>query len=295
VAPIPSRARAASDSAAVVANLDQQIQTHDGHVALNATQYSATMYTVGANQPKVDIHFDNCQHRAQLPAGFAKMLTGVPVPDGAVGSAGTDSEISIHQPATGRLWEFWKFERKPGNLYSACWGGEISDTSRNPGVFPYPFGATASGLPLAAFVIRTGELLHGQIDHAIGIEVINARRGVTSWPANRTDGNGGGDAPSDPVEGERFRLNPDVNLAKLHLNPLALTVARAIQKYGMIVTDQSAGAVAIQAQDPRSYESQHQGRDPYTAVAGQMPTYMWLVGIPWNDLQAMPMNYGRNS
>lgn len=181
----------------------------------------------------------------------------------------------------------------PGGGYSACWGGEIDDVSSNLGVFPYPFGATATGLPLAGFTIRTDEVTSGAIDHTLGMNVIAARADTASWPANRSDGNGEGDDATDPVEGQRFRLDPSLNLARLHLNPLALMVARAAQTYGLIVTDQSTGAVTIQAQDPRAYMAAHGGRNPYTAVAGPMPLYELLAGIPWSDLQAMPLNYGR--
>lgn len=289
---IPPGARPASDSNATVANLVQQIRSHDGHVALNASSYTATLYTVGAHQAKVNVGFDNCQDRSSLQAGMARALSSVPVPRGAVGSAGSDSEVSIYQPATNRLWEFWKFQRAASGRYSACWGGEITDVSGNPGVFPYPYGATASGLALAAFVLRAHEVASRYIDHALGVNVISARRGTVSWPADRTDGNGAGSAATDPVEGQRFRLNPKLDLAKLHLNPLALLVARALQRYGMIVTDQSTGAVAIQAQNPDTAGSQRP-RDPYAVLAGKMPTYRWLVGIPWSQLQAMPLNYGR--
>lgn len=289
---IPADARPASDSAAIVANLVRQIRSHDGHVALNATSYTATLYTVGAHQAKVDIGFDNCQGRSTLQAGMARALSGVPLPRGAVGSAGSDSEISIYQPASNHLWEFWKFQRSASGRYTACWGGEITDVSRNPGVFPYPYGATASGLALAAFVLRTHEVSSRRIDHALGVNVISARHGAVSWPADRTDGNGGGDDATDPAEGQRFRLNPKLDLARLHLNPLALLVARALQRYGMIVTDQSTGAVAIQAQDPDP-DGSRRARDPYAALAGKMPTYEWLAGIPWDQLQAMPLNYGR--
>jgi hypothetical protein len=294
ITPIPADATPAPDSAAVVANLDQQIRSNYGRVVLNATQYTATLYTVDASQPLVNVEFDNCQNKPSLPAGLAKALTGVPIPNGAVGSPGSDSETSIYQPSANRLWEFWKFEPQPHGRYSACWGGEITDVSQNLGVFPSPYGATASGLPLAAFVIRINEVAEGEIDHALGIEVINARLGVASWPADRSDGNGGGDNATDPMEGQRFRLNPGLNLSKLGLNPLARMVARAIQKYGMIVTDQSTGALAIQAQDPGPYEEAHDGQDPYASVSNGESVDSVLQGIPWSQLQAMPTNYGRS-
>ena len=68
-------------------------------------------------------------------------------------------------------------------------------------------------------------------------------------------------------------------------------VARALQSYGAIVTDQS-GAVTVQAEDPRPYETGG-APDPYTAYFTG-PQYSWLKDIPWQDLQAVAMNYGES-
>ncbi len=288
--PIPTRARPARDSRAIVANLDQQITQYYGHVALNTVSYSSTLYTVGPRRRQTQIAFDDCHGQSSPPAHLARVLAAVPVPSGAIGSEGEDEETSIYQPSSNRLWEFWKFQPTSAGHYSACWGGEIRDVSRNPGIFPTGYGATASGLPLVGFVVRIAELQRRRIDHTLGLEVVRARRGVFSWPANRTDG-WDSDA-TDPVEGQRFRLNPELNLAKLHLNPVALTIARAMQRYGLIVTDQS-GSVAVQAQDPRPYESAHHGLNPYARL-DRIPTYELLDAIPWDQLQAMPLNYGQH-
>jgi hypothetical protein len=288
--PIPSSARPASDSHAIVANLAKQVSSYYGHVALNTVSYSTTLYTVGPNRPEKQIAFDDCHGETSPPGHLARVLSRVPVPTGAVGSEGEDEETSIYQPSSNRLWEFWKFQRGHDGRYSACWGGEIDDVSRNPGIFPTGYGATASGLPLAGFVVRISELQDHQINHTLGLEVVRARRGIFSWPANRTDGYDSN--PTDPVEGERFRLNPKLNLTKLHLNPVALTLARAMQRYGLIVTDQS-GSVAIQSEDPRPYESEHHGTNPYTQMQHGTPTFELLDAIPWNQLQAMPLNYGK--
>lgn len=288
--PIPAAARPARDSRAIVANLTKQISSYYGRVALNTVSYSSTLYTVGSKRPLERIAFDGCHGQTAPPAHLARVLSGVPVPTGAVGSEGEDEETSIFQPSSNRLWEFWKFQGATGGHYSACWGGEIHDVSRNPGIFPAGYGATAAGLPLAGFVVRIAELQHGQINHTLGLEVVRARRGAFSWPANRTDGYDS--EPTDPVEGERFRLNPRLNLAKLHLNPVALTIARAMQRYGLIVTDQS-GSVAIQSEDPRPYESEHHGANPYARLEHGIPTFELLDSIPWNQLQAMPLNYAK--
>jgi hypothetical protein len=232
--------------------------------------------------------WNNCQGKSSLDPGFAAQLQNVPVPPNAVPSIGTDGDMVIWQPSTNTEWEFWKMAQDPSSgTWSACWGGKLSDVSENPGIFPSPYGVSASGLSMLAYLVRVSELQAGQIDHAISLNVVTPRN-TFSWPANRTDGVD--DNPTDPAEGERFRLDPSLNLATLNLSPGELTIARAIQQYGLIVTDTS-GAVAVEAEDPRPYET-NGAPDPYQSLfsGGQSS---WLQGIPWQDLQAVAWNYGQ--
>jgi hypothetical protein len=71
-----------------------------------------------------------------------------------------------------------------------------------------------------------------------------------SWPATRNDG-----ANSSTLaipEGQRFILNPNLNLSTLGLSPMAMTIAVAAQKYGFVVDD-SSGSVSIRMPDPTTY------------------------------------------
>ncbi len=71
------------------------------------------------------------------------------------------------------------------------------------------------------------------------------------------------------------------------LTPFAQMVFRALQTYGMVVTDQ-AGAVMISAESPSDWTAQgHQGTDPITASWQGQPEYATLNGIPWSSLQVI--------
>jgi hypothetical protein len=168
-------------------------------------------------------------------------------------------------------------------------GGRIDRVSTNPGIFSPPLGAVATGLPLLGFLIRIEELQRGVIPHAVGISMVHNRSGAFSWPANRTDGNTAGSG--QPLEGQRFRLDPTFNVASLP-NAAERTIARAIQDYGMIITDTS-GAVDLQAEDPRPYVAAHGGPDPYVALFEGRPSYQVLQEIPMDRLQALPPDYGQ--
>ncbi len=69
-------------------------------------------------------------------------------------------------------------------------------------------------------------------------------------------------------------------------------IARAMQQYGLIVTDTS-GAVSIQAEDPRPYETGG-AANPYLSYFSGTQS-KWLSALPWQDLQAVAFNYGEPS
>ena len=157
-------------------------------------------------------------------------------------------------------------------------------------------GATATGLPFGAFTIRIQELARGHIDHALNIVTVRTRANCTSWPANRNDGNTeGGDIP---CEGQRFRLDPTFDVNTL-TSPAARTIARAMQEYGLIMTDKG-GALVTYAEDPRPYMALSGGVDPYFSlfdpdnlVPDGSEKYVVLGEIPVERLQALPLNYGQ--
>lgn len=116
-----------------------------------------------------------------------------------------------------------------------------------------------------------------------------------SWPASRDDGNTPG--ADIPCEGQRFRLDPAFDVTTL-ASPAAQTIARAMQEYGLILTD-TGGALVTQAEDPRPIAAANGGVDPYDLLfdpSGTYPEtlsrYVILNDIPVDRLQALPLNYG---
>ena len=282
--PLPGDAPLDSNSSAIVSNITSQLSTYYGSAALNTSSYSAPIYTVPADEPTVNMTWNNCQHRTWEDPKFAAALKNVPIPPNAVPSQGSDAEMVVYQPSSDTEWEFWVTSNTSGT-WSACWGGEIQDVSQNPGIFAGTLGATASGLPLLGFLVRVQDLRSGAINHAINLELPNVRAGTFSWPATRSDGSSTNS--NTPAEGERFRLPASLDLSKLDLSPGTLMIARAMQQYGLIVTDVS-GAVSIQAEDPRPFEVGG-GTNPYSPY---FTGSNWLAGLPWQDLEAVAWSYG---
>jgi hypothetical protein len=209
----------------------------------------------------------------------------VPIPDGATPSAGSDAELVISQPSTDSLWELWRARRTSLGGWEACWGGKLGGVSTGPGLFPWPFGTTATGISLAGGLITPEELAAGRIDHALAVSLVDVKAKAFSWPATRTDGSS--TAVNAIVEGQRFRLDPSIDVDALPVTRTAKIVAKALQTYGMVVRDRS-GSVTFYAENTAA-----EGRtDLYPALFGT-PAYKVLAGIPWTRLQALPTDYGR--
>jgi hypothetical protein len=279
-------------SPALVANLAGQVSSRYGGVAaFNVRVHSSSVFTVRPDQARTTLKWDDCQHKGYLPPGLlgpGGHFVDVPVPPEAVPGPGSDAVMTIHQPSSDTLWDFWRVNRQADGWH-ACWGGRIDKVSQSGGWFPGAFGASASGLALAGGAIGIREAQAGSIGHAVGLAIpdVGSRH---RWPAQRTDGT---DArPNAVPEGTRFRLDPALDVASLQLHPLAAMVARAAQQYGLVVTDRS-GAVSVAVESGAATQAVT-GVDPWAALMAGTPEYLVMRNFPWNRLQALPQDYGRH-
>jgi hypothetical protein len=232
--------------------------------------------------------------RRRLQAAFEK----VPIPPNAKPAAGSDGHMTIYQPSTDRLWEFWQARRDSKGGWHASFGGAIQDVSRSPGYYTkdsWPgarsyWGATATSLPVIGGTMMLTELRRGRIDHALAISIPHPRAKEFSWPAQRSDG--AWESPNAIPEGARFRLDPRLDLAKLRLPPLVRTMAEAAQRHGMVVRDRSGGAIGFFAEGPRRGQPNrffHNGRPRAGGhLQGKWP-HQLLARFPWRHLQLMRM------
>ncbi|MGD9160758.1 MAG: hypothetical protein PVG39_20235, partial [Desulfobacteraceae bacterium] len=139
-------------------------------------------------------------------------------------------------------------------LSDGSWSASIIDVwdLKGPG-YRRPFygsrwwrsGANGGGTPLIAGLIRPEEIEAGEIRHALLCATPINRKAtlygdpseLCSPPASRTDGYGYG--VEYIPEGARIQLDPALDLDSLGLSEGSKTVAKAMQKYGMIVGDNS--------------------------------------------------------
>jgi hypothetical protein len=276
-APLPANAALDPLSDAYAADLRSQLAIPRPWI--NTTRFSVPVYTVPADQPTTRVRLDTNASPA-LQAAFAR----VPLPDEARAAAGTDRTLVVWQPSTDRMWEFWKATDRPDGWHAA-WGGYLPAASTSPGHYTDPnprWGASATSLPMLGGLMRIGELQAGRIDHALAMAVPRARAGVWSWPAQRTDGKVPG--PVAIPLGTRFRIDPRVDLDELPMAPIVRAMARAAQRYGIVVRDTGSN-VAFYAEDPTPT-----GSNPYVGknglFGGQYPSTL-LRQFPWRHLQAL--------
>lgn len=287
-----SQAPRALDSDAVVADLTHQVErVWNGKAGVNAYAYNAGFYRVPSDTPKIRVGFDDCQRKGYTPDGLfvgRAQFVDVPIPAGAIPAAGTDAQLTIYDPAADKLWEFWQARKSASGAWTACWGGRIDDVSTSDGVFDAPFGATATGLSMGVGMISIAEAKAGRIEHAMYLGVLDAKARTQSWPANRNDGNV--DREGVVTEGQRLRLDPSIDVTKLGLTPFGVMVARAAQKYGFVVADR-AGAVSVVTESGAATQAVR-GENPWDVLLGG-PEYEALSNFPWDELEALPVDYGR--
>lgn len=288
---IPTNVALHPNSAGFVSDFQRQIRTYYGNVAVNTTSYASPVFQPAAGISATKVTQWDCQNKGYLDSNLAQQWGSVPIPSNATPSDGTDGEMTIYQPSSNTIWEFWQ-TRKVSGQWQACWGGKMTNVKSSNGIWQPGFGTTATGLPFIGGQITAEELKRGEIRHAIGIALVDLERsGVFSWPANRSDGYNPNGAANRIPEGTRFRLDPSINVDSLNIHPVAKTIAKAAQKYGFVVWDK-AGAISLRVQNPKSYTALGQP-DPYAALFNGTQTYALMNGFPWDKLQFLPKDYGK--
>ena len=251
---------------------------------ISTKAYSTPIYVVAANQANVYVKEDNTDPSPSLQSAFS----AVPLPANARPAAGNDAQLTVWQPSTDRLWEFWGMTHQSDGWH-ARWGGAMENVSKSPGYFTpsswhqaqYNWGATATSLPLVGGLITLQDLQRGEIDHALAIALPVAHASVWSWPAQRTDGSS--NATDAVPEGTRFRVDPALDIAALNLPPLTRMLALAAQRYGVVVRDTS-GVVDFYGEDPTPT-----GTNPWNVIINNQPIWQLMSRFPWGHLQALQL------
>ena len=156
-----------------------------------------------------------------------------------------DCHLIVVDRGLGKLYEAYQANSAEGVLsanFIAVW--DLNRVYPQSGRGDQCTSADAAGFPIAPLLFNADELVSGSINHAIRFILPNPRirAHVFVHPATHAG------APRGPISappmGARFRLKASYDLSQL--TPAAQVVARAMQKYGMFLSD--GGNIALTAQ-----------------------------------------------
>lgn len=155
-----------------------------------------------------------------------------PIPSNPRIQPPTDSHMVIVQKKTCKLFEFWRAEKT-----SQGWraGSAVMWDMRKQQVLPPgQTSANAAGLPILPGLYNRNDAKNKEIKHALSFILPHIQNAYIR-PASHTDGRM--NDPNYMPMGTRIRLKKTVNLSRFQGQ--ARILARAMQRYGLILSDTS--------------------------------------------------------
>ena len=234
------------DSVAMIEYLVRD-STHD-YVRLAGTgrhgRWGMPVYEARRGDPVYEVA-SSCPHGA--PPEFENLR----IPTGADPDPTGDGAMTVFDRDRGIVAGLWRaeFDQQAGT-WTSC-GGAIyyldsggldgslpaSDEQRNRG---------HRGVPPTTWAVRWDEIRAGAIPHVLKLSV-DTTRCEHRFPMVGDEC--GTWARFAPPEGTRIRIAPEVDLTTLDLDPAALIVATALQRYGAVIGDQSNGAITLKVEN----------------------------------------------
>jgi hypothetical protein len=204
------------------------------------TQYTYPVYEVDAATPKriinVSGYFSEVVNDTTI-SNVKSSPVAIPLPADATPSAGSDSQIVFWNRETGDEWGLTGAIRSTNGTWSASSGYHYNTNwDAAPPVGNSKFASRGAGLPFMAGLVRPCEIKRTHIDHALAFAYPLASPLFIS-PASKSDGESIG-----LPEGARIQLDPaltDQQIEAWGCTGSCLTIAHALQEYGMILVDRS--------------------------------------------------------
>jgi hypothetical protein len=225
---------------AVHANSDYFVSSMTPTLTSDPTQYTYPVYYAESSTATQTIKLSGRYSNVTGPTTIQLLsapYVAVPIPAAAAAAAGSDAQLIILNPATGDEWGFWQLYKDSSGRWYATNGYHYN--TQWSGVPPTGFGSRGAGVPYLAGLVRPCEIAQGRIDHALAFAYDSPTSSFV-WPATKSDGRG--TLPNEMPEGARLQLDPSLTrdqLIAMGISGPALTVAQALQQYGMYLIDAS--------------------------------------------------------
>lgn len=182
--------------------------------------------------------------------GFGKGFgSNVPIPDHATPDPEQDAHFAVVDRQRNLAWDMWGLKKKADGNWESFTGMQykldgdgtfsITDYSGiiNDESVHFHGPSRAAGVPTIAGLIMYDEIKSGEIKHKLSFASRFAGYKEFVYPASWTDGLYEEGIP----EGAVLQLDPDLDLSKFDLLPGEFIVAKALQKYGMVLVDVASG------------------------------------------------------
>jgi hypothetical protein len=220
------------NSDAIIASMGAETGIHPDF----GTQYGIPFDRVGRKTPRHTVSFDYDDESDHVK---------YPIPGNVhIEAGGGDRHGLLVDKRRCRLYELYALERTGSGWHA---GSGATWNLRSKKLRPKGWtSADAAGLPIFPLLARYGEANRGAIKHALRVTAERTRRAYV-YPARHFASDS--DDPSLPRMGERLRLKASFDVSQLHGQ--ARVVARAMQKYGLIVADNGSDWYVTGAPDRR--------------------------------------------
>jgi serine/threonine-protein kinase len=169
-----------------------------------------------------------------------------------------DCHLIVIAQDTNKLYEQWRVNIDQSGYRGGClavWQLDKNYDAELRG--DQCSSADAAGLPIAPLLFDADEVASGAIEHAVRFAIPNTHIAHRTYVRPATHATGTASAQEDGVPyGGRLRLRADYPVDDLP-NAGARVLARALQRYGMILAD--GGKIALMGQDDRSTQAKWEG------------------------------------
>jgi hypothetical protein len=287
--PIPANPAIASNSSTIVGYYASSYNGFQGMGTINVGDpnssgvYGHPIYFGRATDPLFTLHCLNGALWGMCSIEGAQ----VHIPDGAQPAGGTDGHLGVIDQTNGNEYDMWQAQRVAvdGGQLDCTYGGMSPFVG--PGFTVGAGDATAAHANLAAGLIRSEEIIAGEIDHVLfgtvaccNGQTVGASKTYGGICDTVCTGNQGG------ALGQVYMLDmTDAEIEALGKSPAGTAILKAMAHYGIVDGDENAWGFLLNAVTPSFSRTSVGGVDPIVAWAQAQ-------GLPSDGSGGYTIDYG---